>query len=171
MGITARYASATRSSNLKDDAHHHQTEPLAAVALCGETGMNDISHLIWRVKFANDATSFKPLQMKWMEIVKKKSAHRKWPSHISTYSVATKSLNHFLNDICPVCMGKGHLSLFGTPVLSDEPCPACNGQGVKELDCGKDLRDYVSDMVESLEEMQRFAAVQAMRKLACDADF
>ena len=45
--------SALGSANLKDDAHHHATEVLAAAALSRDLGTK-----LFRVKYAGDATSY-----------------------------------------------------------------------------------------------------------------
>ncbi|HEX8957677.1 MAG TPA: hypothetical protein VF798_15460 [Burkholderiaceae bacterium] len=165
MGIVERYCRATQSSNLMDDAQHHSTEALAAVAL-SDLGINGIGNLLFRVKYANDATSYHRLAAKWEAIVIGKAANRKWPSHVPPKKVAQLALAHFLNDVCRGCSGKGHLPINGAPVLSDEPCPVCDGRGTVDVDCERRLEDYVRDMVESLNEMVRHAGALALRKLA-----
>lgn len=169
MGMIQRYSRATQSSNLMDDAQHHQTEPLAAVAL-SDVGIDGIGNLLFRVKYANDGTSYNDLLAKWTAIVEKKAINRKWPSHITAKTVAALSLDHFLNDVCPGCTGKGHMPIAGAsrPILSDDPCPVCDGKGTLEPQCDKRLLDYVRDMVESLNETTRHAAGTAMKKLADD---
>jgi hypothetical protein len=165
MGIVEKYCRATQSSNLKDDAQHHSTEALAAVAL-SDLGFNGIGNLLFRVKYANDATSYRRLAERWETIVLAKSQHRKWPSHVPPKKVAELALAHFLNDVCPGCSGKGHLPLDAAPILSDDPCPVCAGRGTVDVDCERRLEDYVKDMVESLNEMVRHAGALALRKLA-----
>jgi hypothetical protein len=161
-----------QSSNLRDDAQHHNTEPLAAVALSGGQGVLAIGNLLFRTKYANDATSYPELLAKWKVIVAAKAAHRKWPKHIVAAKVANMSLDHFLNDVCPVCTGRAHVPIEngGRAVLSDRPCPACQGTGTKPLQCEPNWKDYILDMVESLNDITRNAADVAMRKLARDMD-
>lgn len=48
MGFAEKYVASIGSSNLMDDAQHHQTDPLAAAALAG-----DIGALLCRVKYAD----------------------------------------------------------------------------------------------------------------------
>jgi len=173
MSIAEKYARATISSNLRDDAHHHNTESLAAVALSDPDKINGIGHLLMRVKVANDASSYPALSVKWTVIVESKSINRKWPSHVVAHKVAKASLDHFLNDRCPICTGIGHLPLAGAsrPVLSDDPCPACNGQGTRALECNARTLDYVQSMVETLHDLMRHAAGRAMQKLSNDMEF
>ena len=169
MGIEKSYARATISTNLKDDAFHHDHEKLAAVALSG-VATGSIGHILFRVKYANDASSFNRLLGEWETIVGVKSVIRSWPQHADHKRIAGLSLNHWLNDVCTTCGGKGHLELMPR-VLDDEPCPACKGTGAAELACEKRDFKYVSEMVESLHEMARTAASQAMQKLVNDMDF
>lgn len=167
MQIIERYARSAQSSNLRDNEHNHQTEPLAAAALCEGVGVAKIGAILWRVKYSNDATSYKSLLEKWSDIVKDKSISRKWPSHIVPATVAKTSLDYFLNDTCPVCLGRGHPLIDGArPVLSDDDCDHCQGQGKRPMDCNGRLRDYCRDMVETLSEIQRYAASQVMKKLS-----
>ena len=167
MQIVAKYSRSVTSSNLKDDAHHHSTEALAAVALSSALGSN-----LFRVKYANDATEYNSLLEKWREIVKKKSIIRSWPDDISTRKVARISLEYWLDDICRTCKGRGHLPIVDVDkVLSDDPCPCCNGTTKKPIEAHNRIIDYVTDMVKSLENMALYSGDQATKKLSCEFDF
>lgn len=173
--IASRYSSATQSSNLKDDSHHHQTEILAAVALSSALGS-----LLFRVKYANDATSYNTLLTKWHEIVKIKAGLRNWPEDIGASQIARLSLNYWLNDTCAACGGNGrvdgdqysHEAVPNVPqVLQDIPCKICNGTAKRPIEAKHILLKYVTDMVEAIEEMTRYAGDRAIKKLAKQIDF
>lgn len=165
--IASRYSSATQSSNLKDDEHHHQTEILAAVALSSALGS-----LLFRVKYANDATSYSALLEKWREIVKMKAVFRNWPTDKSTREIARLSLDYWLNDICTVCGGHGNELVKDVPnVRQDAPCRACNGTAKRPIEANHKVLQYVTDMVEAIEEMTRYAGDRAVKKLAKQMDF
>jgi len=171
MGIVKSYTRATVSSNLKDDEFHHDHEKLAAVALSG-VPTDSPANLMYRVKYANDATSYKALLSDWERLVLMKAVIRSWPQHINAKKVAQLSLDYWLNDICLTCGGKAHLPVEGIHnVLSDNPCPACKGTGTKELECESNWRKYITEMVESLNSMEVHAGGEAMRKLSKDMDF
>lgn len=163
--LAQRYSKATQSSDLTDDQWHTQTDILAAVALSSALGT-----LLFRVKYANDATTYPTLLEKWLVIVGKKAALRSWPSHIKITVVAEQSLRHWLHDVCETCAGKGYKVMEGAPILSDEPCKGCHGTGKKPLACEKRHQDYVADMVEALEQMTLRAGSAALRKLAQNMD-
>jgi hypothetical protein len=77
MGIIQSYCSATLSTNLRDDEFHHSTEKLAAVAMSRQLG-----NLLFRVKYANDATTYNTLLEAWKTRVATKAKLRQWPKHI-----------------------------------------------------------------------------------------
>lgn len=166
MKFAQRYAKAITSTNLRCDIYHRDTDQLAAAALSGQIGAP-----LLRVKYANDATAYASLLVKWQALVQKKSLHRRWPKHVIPHKVALASLNYWLNDVCPACSGKAYEALPKVPnVLSDTQCKACNGQGKRALVCEANWYDYIADMVEELDDMARHAAGVAMRKLRSDMD-
>lgn len=163
MGIIEKYSRATQSSNLRSDEHHHDVDKLAAVALSSEFGS-----LLFRVKYANDPTSYVQLVKEWEWYVKKRAALAGWPMAIDDEAVAKTSLKYWLNDICPACGGTGHAKEEFQDVLSDEPCNICEGSGKKPLECNRHIKKYVEEMVSALEGMTIVAGGQAIAKLASD---
>lgn len=163
MNVIEKYARAVTSTNLKDDEHHHNTEVLAAAALC-ETRL---ATKLFRVKYAADATSYPALLAEWTEIVTFKSLLRTWPIEVSPKKVARLSLDHWLGDVCQECNGTGVQALPGhLSILSDLPCRVCSGTAKKPVQVKHNLKNYVSDMVESLEAMMIQAGGEVVRKLA-----
>lgn len=167
--IAQKYARATQSSNLKSDEFHHDTDKLAAVALSGGAGFGN---LLFRVKYANDSTSYVALAEAWEWEVKKRAAldRRPWPLHINAAAVAKASLKYWLNDLCPVCGGKGVKKMEFVDVLSDEPCESCEGSGKRPMDCDARIHGYVAQMVLVIEAMTITAGANAMRRLSSDMD-
>ena len=164
MKFAQQYSRATYSSNLRSDKHHSDVDKLAAVALSSELGT-----FLFRVKYANDATTYPALLLKWQEIVGKKALRRHWPKHITARKVATASLDYWLNDVCQACSGRCFEPLANTQtVLSDVACRTCQGRGKKPLVCEANWRDFILQLVDELEDLARSAAGAAMRKLAVD---
>lgn len=163
--LAQKYAKATQSSNLKSDDYHFDTDKLAAVALSGGAGFGN---LLFRVKFANDATCYVRLAEAWEGEVSKRSAG--WPTHVKPAAVAKAALKYWLNDLCPCCGGKGVRKMEFVDILSDDPCEVCEGSGKRPMDCADQIRRYAVDMVFVLEEITIAAGSQAMRKLASDMD-
>ena len=84
MGFADRYVHALSASNLKDDARHHQAEPLTAAALAAAEVSGDIGALLHRVKFASTtarsmaqaATARERAEKGLAEAIRAKDAHR-----------------------------------------------------------------------------------------------
>ena len=167
--LAQQYARATQSSNLKSDEYHFDTDTLAAVALSGGPGFGN---LLFRVKYANDATSYVQLAEAWEWYVKIRAATSAppWPVHVKDAAVAKASLKYWLNDLCPVCGGKGVQKMEFVDILSDDACESCEGSGKRPMEAEPRIVSYVSEMVLLLESMTITAGSNAMRKLASDMD-
>lgn len=167
--LAQKYARATQSSNLKNDDYHFDTDKLAAVALSGGAGFGN---LLLRVKYANDVTSYVRLAEAWEWHVKILAATTKpaWPPHVKADAVAKAALKYWLNDLCPVCGGKGVSKMEFVDVLSDDACDHCEGSGKRPMECADQIRRYATEMVYVLEEITIAAGSRAMRKLASDMD-
>jgi hypothetical protein len=166
VNVIHQYTLAVSSSNLRDDAHHHSTEVLAAAALCRDLGTK-----LFRVKYAGDTTTYPALLEDWRTIVEGKAALRTWPSDVSRRKVARLSLDHWLNDVCPSCTGCGYESVMGVPtVMSDIACRACSGTAKRAVQAKHNLIHLVEDMIEVLNAMTERAAGQTMKRLASEMD-
>jgi len=165
-GVIQKYTRALGSSNLRDDAHHHTTEVLAAAALCRDLGTK-----LFRVKYAGDATTYPALLEAWREIVITKASHRRWPADVSPAKIARLSLDHWLNDVCLACTGRAYEPVKGVAsVLSDAPCRACAGSGRRAVAAKRNIEQLVIDMVESLDALAAHAAGQTMKRLSSEME-
>ena len=160
MGFTDRYIASIGSSNLMDDALHHQTDPLAAAALAGDVGA-----LLCRVKYAdgtlnrmfegNQQNLAQLLRIWTVEVIKRGRARRWLPENTAWDAqaaqalyrrVAEKSLAHWLDGTCKGCSGTGVKVLLGNGI-----CTSCKGTGVAPVYgvAGLEL-ERVKDMVSEL---------------------
>lgn len=166
-GVIQKYTRALGSSNLRDDAHHHATEVLAAAALCRDLGTK-----LFRVKYAGDATTYPALLDAWRDVVVTKAQHRRWPADVSPAKIARLSLDHWLNDVCPACTGRAYEAVKGVPrLMSDVACHACAGTGRRAVVAKHNIEQLVIDMVDVLDAMAAHAAGQTMKRLASDIEF
>lgn len=170
MGIAKKYSRAVQSSNLKNDEYHFDADSLGAVAMTAKY-TDGLGPMLFRVKYANDAGSYKALLEAWKVEVSKKAINRKWPKHITANKAAELSLGYWLNDVCEPCGGKGYEAVAGTPMLSDTACKCCKGSGTKALVCEANWYDYIMDMVEVLQATSIYAGDLAVKNLASDMDF
>ena len=153
-----QYASAVNSSNLADDETHHTLDVLAAVALTSALGS-----LLYRVKYANDEISLKPLMLIWREMVEVRARRGKW-LHVAD-QVADISMWHWVDEICQECKGRGHPVVINTPTLEAATCQCCQGTGRKKLACDAEILEMVRDCVETLNRMANEAGRKAHNKL------
>jgi hypothetical protein len=165
MILAERYARATISGNLRNDALHHTPDVLMAVALAG-----GFSSQLIRLKFGNEAPSYRRVLHEWTWLVSTKAVRRTWPDHIPVDAVAHYSLRYWLNSVCPACTSHGKVKELGAPVLSERDCPLCGGSGQAELRCDTRLRDYVLDMIEELEAYVRRGVFRAKKKMRSDRE-
>ncbi|MGK5020733.1 hypothetical protein [Janthinobacterium sp. LB2P10] len=160
MGFADRYIASIGSTNLLDDALHHQTDPLAAAALAG-----DIGALLCRVKYADGTLNrmfegnhqnLAQLLRIWTAEVIKRGQSRRWlpvntawdadAAQVLYRRVAEKSLAYWLDSKCKVCSGTGVKALLGHGI-----CASCNGSGAASIHGAAGLElERVKDMVSEL---------------------
>lgn len=165
MLLAERYARATLSGNLRNDALHTAPEVLMAVALAG-----GFSSQLIRLKYGIEAPMYRRVLDEWTWLVSGKAGRRTWPENIDLTAVAHFSLRYWLNSVCPACTGHGKIKVLGAPVLSEKDCPLCLGSGHTELRCHGTIRDYVRDMIEELDAYVRRGMFRANKKLRSDRE-
>jgi hypothetical protein len=161
MSIAEKYARSTQSSNLKDDEQHHNTDSLAAMALSKRLGSE-----LFRVKYANDSTSYNRLLIEWRVIVANKAGHRKWPDHISPNFVAKEALDYWINPICLICEGRGFHQRINSAGAFEYDCLPCGNTGKRPTPGNSRNKRFIEDMVETLNDMERVAGGLAIKRLA-----
>lgn len=159
--IAQQYSKAAASRDLRDDATHHDTDTLAAIALSSDLGSK-----LYAVKYANDATSYAALLRGWEWHVTKHAALMGWPQRVNEIIVAKASLDFWLIDHCQACQGIGKARILFADLYSDDPCPQCDGSGKRPIPANRHIQAYVAQMVQALEDMAVKAGNDAIKKLA-----
>jgi hypothetical protein len=140
MGFADKYLHALFSTDLRDDAFHHQTDALQAASLANEVARG-IGSLLSRVKYADTLSrqfedgngNLAKLQREWLAIVTEKGEARKWIKtedipkigHLAPMlykRVADASLAHYLDGKCGECKGSGITA-------ERRICVPCKGSG------------------------------------------
>lgn len=181
MGFADRYIHALSASNLLDDAHHQQAEPLIAAALADLTGGSGsvFGSMLARAKLAgvprqaieSGTFGLGALLRVWTEEVTKKGLSRGWlkikhewdikAAYAMYAKIARVSLVHWLAGGCEVCSG--------TKISEGRACAHCHGTGREPIQGGAIEREKVADMVSELEGMFQSHSARAgakMRKAA-----
>ena len=159
MGFADKFVASLQSSNLRDDAFHHDLDAIAAAALAG-----DLGSLLCRVKYADgtinklfegNSGNLAQLLRIWTAAVTEKGKARRWvkinserdifTAHALYRRVAHASLAHWLDGHCKSCNGTG------VSLKSLRGCVTCAGSGEAEVSCsGGFERERIKDMVSDL---------------------
>lgn len=163
MGFSEKYLHALLTSDLRDDAFHHQTEALQASSWADKTGGGVFGSALARVKFA-DGTIHKDFESGshnlaallklWCEEVADRGRSRGWVTirgewdilaAVTLYRrVAHASLAHWMDGRCEPCNGAGVMETRRT-------CTCCAGSGRAMIEAGRFESQKILDMVSELE--------------------
>lgn len=173
MGFAEKFVASLQSSNLRDDAFHHDLDAIAAAALAG-----DLGSLLCRVKYADgtlnklfegNSGNLAQLLRIWTAAVTEKGRSRGWikastawdqqAAHALYRRVAHASLAHWLNSNCDKCCGTG--------VSADRcVCSTCKGTGQAQVQCaGGFERERIEDMISELKGLVMAHQGRASAKL------
>ncbi|WFR77574.1 hypothetical protein P9875_17785 [Janthinobacterium rivuli] len=133
MGFAEKFVASLQSSNLRDDAFHHDLDAIAAAALAG-----DLGSLLCRVKYADGAinklfegnsANLAQLLRIWTAAVTEKGRSRGWIKSNTAWDqqaaqalyrrVAYASLAHWLDGCCKECCGTSFVAKMGFKGLRD----------------------------------------------------
>jgi DnaJ-class molecular chaperone len=157
------YVRSALSSDLRDDAHHHSTDALAASALADQRGGAVLGSLLCRVKYADGTTAkefhagssnLTSLLKEWTTEVKERGRSRGWVKIRGEWDitaaeglyaqVARESLAYWMDPHCVQC--------HGSKVGEDRrACPCCKGTGSAPISGKAFVAERVADMVSELE--------------------
>ncbi len=117
MNFKEPVAAALHSNLDGDDLKERPVDRLASFAKADRLGT-----LLWRLKYANDATCYTPALFL---LVKEMEAERKDNFHFRQ-NCAKIALDEWLADKCISCLGSGEVMQESLPV----PCPVCGGHAI-----------------------------------------
>lgn len=178
MGFSEKYIHGLRSTDLRDDQFHHNTDALAAAAIADASARN-LGSLLHRVKYASTLShqfedgdgNLANLCRQWLAVVTEKGSARKWIrvqdvpgiGHLAPAMykrVADASLAHYLDGKCPTC--------HGSKVGEDRrKCVTCDGSGdAKILGMSDFEKGRALDMVNELNALESSHAGAASKLLA-----
>lgn len=137
-------------------------EEIGDVDIVRATGMVAQTHplgvSLWRCRYTGDMRELPSVLTGLMDLA---GRHGRDPE------VVPRVVYHWLRDVCPQCNGRGYSVIDGTPTLSDELCPSCEGSGRLPLERATADALWV---LEQIAASERLMAAALMRKLANDLD-
>ena len=130
MGLIESVSKAQVSGNLSE-GKPGQLADVDVIRACGMvSAKNPLGMALWRIKYAdiweevrNALAGLSELLVTRQKMTKAEAVHS-----------AERVLAAWIGDRCDECGGTGYLTVPGTPMLSDNACPCCKGQGRVELD-------------------------------------
>lgn len=137
------------------------------IRACGLVAANHpIGMSLWRLKYACAEREAAVAASSLVQLV----LHR-WPllegGADAARTLVESVLAYWMFDSCPACEGRGYLTVPGTPMLSDEQCGACHGQGRLPMAETSEPATWLLDQIARLE---RAAAGEIMRRLRQDME-
>lgn len=134
-------------AEVSSDLRHYDHD--CDVDLLGAAGMSaahyPIVACLYRLKYLNDMSELpiaKDVFGRWARVF---MLRRKLdPSPCKR--VGVQALTHWVNDVCPVCAGRGMMTIPGTPALSDRECQACGGTGKRRIEQPRVLAEVWRDL-------------------------
>ena len=159
MTSKERITSAQGSSNLRE-LPPEQLGDVDILRAWGSVGIhNPIGVSLWRLKYGGQRREYQAA----LEGIVGVMARRNY----SDIGSIARVLNHWLDDICHACHGRGYDLVPGTPALSERACQCCHGQGRTKLEKMNDQEVWLSFRIEQFE---RDVASAVMKKLDTDLD-
>lgn len=159
MTARDRLATARQSSNLTDSP-----DRLTDVSVLAAAGMvassNAVGMSLMRLRDTMDRHEWPYCLSATAARARKFFAKRNdKPSEREIHDLSERILRAWVAPTCPVCDGRGHKKIAGTPLMEDEPCGVCHGAGVLPIDYG---------LAGGVAEASRFVAAW-LDKCAADA--
>jgi hypothetical protein len=108
---------------------------LDKVIALGMVGITErIADAVFRVKYANDPKEFDNGLEGVYRLSRALDARLRWRYKRRRLKViARRVFTYWLMDVCPLCTGVRYVPVSGTARLSDVACPACHGEGKREM--------------------------------------
>ena len=163
MRITDRIGTAQYSKDLSETPAAEIAD-IDIIRACGMVGVSmPLGVSLWRLKVSGDAREFPHVIEGLVELLLRKGINEG-----ESVRLVNRVLKHHLDDLCKLCSGRGYNLIPGTPVLSDNLCIGCGGQGRVRMINPDETAEW---LLEQIARMEQEVAAAIMRKLSRDLDF
>lgn len=148
-----RYATAARSTNLRNDERHSAIDAIVAM------GCADVPYgsLAIRAKYGDFISAKAELLSMFESRCVQRAKARKWPVEVQPGSVAKVTVGYFLSPSCRSCTGAKEIGF--------RVCPDCEGTGTRPIDATPQERPFVDDGLAFLNQTVARAVTAASAKL------
>ncbi len=152
---------------LADGDLDYRSSAINAVIALGCVSIEEkVADAVFRLKYANDAHSYRDAVKAVSGMAKSLDARHNWRMKDHA-AMAAEVVKYWLCDLCPSCTGIGAQAITGTPVLGTY-CLACRGSGKRDYpwqEMGRAAR-YYTETLWALEEAERRIRGKLIDKLA-----
>ncbi len=160
MGLFELWASAEVSSDLKHHEHDCHVDVLGAVGMAA----GNTSYLaVYRVKYLNDARSYREALDQFTFWTRKELIKRH--SNLNYVRLSKETLHVWLDDVCPSCHGLKYQLMPHTPILTDKECPQCKGTGQRTLTGEKQKVQIMLEVTGKADRIMNYLKVEIAKKL------
>ena len=159
MGLIESVSKAQVSGNLSE-GKPGQLADVDVIRACGCVAVKQPLGLsLWRLKNSEVWEEAKTALAGLTEML---VARRKTPRKAARESVE-RVLAAWLADRCDECGGTGYMTVPGTPMLSDNACPACKGQGRLKLENPTPDEEWLQSQIALMESEVAGAIMSKLR--------
>ncbi len=149
-----RYASATRSTNLRNDERHSAID---AVMAMGMANGEPVGSLAIRAKYGDHPEAIHALRDALHARCESRAVSRKWPESVNPLVVADIAFAYFLRPQCDSCTGAGEIGY--------RVCPDCQGSKTRLIPASGDQLTFVGDTLSFLNQSVSRAQSAAASRL------
>lgn len=163
MRVNERIVTSQSSDDLGE--HNEGIGDIDVVRAMGMTAASSpVGVSLWRLRYQRDTRELPRVQ----EGLREMAIKRGWAGNdIEATKLVNRVLAHWLDDLCHSCAGRGYQLVEGAPVLSDEVCPDCSGQGRVAM---KNATEQAVALLDWMAAAEREVAGQVMRRLATEME-
>lgn len=163
MRLKERIVASQSSSDLGE-----VPEGLGDIDVIRATGMvgskSPLGVSLWRLRYSGDMRELEPVQRMLIELALK----RGWADEVTATNLVNRVMRHWFDDLCHTCHGRGFKVVPGTPMLSDEVCLDCSGQGRVPM---TNATEASMALLDHMSRLEREVASGIMKRLSSSMEF
>lgn len=164
MRIKERIVTSQTSSDLGE-----VPEGIGDIDIIRATGMvgskSPLGVALWRLRYGGDMRELEPVQQMLIDL----AMRRGWVfEELEAVHLVNRVMRHWFDDLCHTCHGRGFKVVPGTPMLSDDVCLDCSGQGRVPM---TNATESSMALLEHMSRLEREVASGIMKRLSSSMEF
>lgn len=160
MTVRERISTAQRSHDLSEVL----SSEIGDIDIVRATGMvgkkMPVAVSLWRLKYSDDRREYRAVVEGLITLM----VNRGWDES-EVLELVPIVVNHWMNDVCRPCNGRGYERVTGTPMLSDAPCLHCDGQGRSQCPDSGDSALWLTEAIAGMERSMALAIMERINRM------